>query len=162
MIAGSNRAKVALKELELPFEERFINVDGPRPAEFLKINPRALVPVLVFNDEIVIESAVVCQFLCDIYPSHLLPPPTTAEGALRRAKVSYFTDAYWSKFHTVLFRLFEAESKADTEAIVEDAVDGIVKEVEPLLADASPFFGGSDKLTLAEVSSRTIVCVQGY
>jgi glutathione S-transferase len=150
-IIGSNRAKVVLAELGLAFEERIINVDGPRPAEFLQINPRGLVPVLIFNDEIVIESAIVCQFLCDIYPSHLCPSPTTTEGALRRARISFFTDAYWSKFHTVLFRLFEAQTEADTEIIARDAVEGLVREVEPLLADASPFFGGSDKLTLAEV-----------
>lgn len=136
----------------MPFEERFINVDGPRPPEFLKINPRALVPVLIFDDEIIIESAIVCQFLCDIYPSHLLPPPTTTEGALRRAQVSFFIDAYWSKFHTVLFRLFEAQTEADAEIVITDAVDGIIKELEPLLKDAKPFLGGGDKLTLAEVS----------
>ncbi|KAH8199939.1 hypothetical protein TruAng_005878 [Truncatella angustata] len=148
----SNRAKVALTELGLPFEERIINVDGPRPAEFLKnINPRGLVPVIIFNDEIIVESAIVCQFLCDIHPSHLCPPPTTIEGALRRAKITFFTDAYWSKFHTVLFRLFDAHTEADTESIVNDAVKGLISEVEPLLADAKPFFGASEKLTLAEV-----------
>lgn len=128
-------------------------MDGPRPAEFLKINPRGLVPVLIFNDQIIIESAIVAQFLCDIYPSHLCPPPTTTEGALRRANISFFTDAYWSKFHTVLFRLFEAETESDTEKIVDDAVEGLIREVEPLLADANPFFGGSEKITLAEVIS---------
>jgi glutathione S-transferase len=137
--------------LGVPFEERIINVDGPRPAEFLKINPRALVPVLIFNDEIIIESAIVCQFLCDIYQSHLCPPPNTVEGALRRVKISFFTDAYWSKFHTILFRLFESPTLADEEKVIDDAVNGLLKEVEPLLADAGPFFGGSDKLTLAEV-----------
>lgn len=149
---GSNRAKVALLELGLPFEERTINVDGPRPASFLaEINPRGLVPVLIVDDHVIVESAVVCQFLCDAYPSHLCPPASTLEGALARARISFFTDAYWTKFHTVLFRLFEAESEADTEKIVRDAVDGLVREVEPLLADAAPFFGGSERLTLAEV-----------
>jgi glutathione S-transferase len=152
--AGANRANVALAELKIPFEERIINVDGPRPAEFLKLNPRGLVPVLIFNEEVIIESAIICQFLADIYPSHLCPPPTTTEGALRRAKLSFFTDAYWSKFHTILFRLFEAPTEVDADNVVDDAVNGLVTEVEPLLEDASPFFGGSDQLTLAEVGRR--------
>ncbi|ETS82301.1 hypothetical protein PFICI_07303 [Pestalotiopsis fici W106-1] len=147
----SNRAKVALLELGLDFEERIINVDGPRPAEFLAINPRGLVPVLVFNGDIIIESAIVCQFLCDVYPSPLCPPAASVEGALGRARIAFFTDAYWTKFHTVLFRLFEAATEADTEQIAVDAVAGLVREVEPLLVDARPFFGGSEKLTLAEV-----------
>ncbi|ROV97870.1 hypothetical protein VSDG_04961 [Cytospora chrysosperma] len=147
----ANRANVCLSEIGISFEERIINVDGPRPAEFLALNPRALVPVLIFNDQIIIESAIVCQFLCDVYPSHLCPSPTTTEGALRRAKMSFFIDAYWTKFHTILFQLFEAPTTKDEERIINDAIAGIKEELEPLLADASPFWGASDKLTLAEV-----------
>lgn len=143
-----------MAELGIPFEERIINVDGPRPPAFLEINPRALVPVLIWNDEVVIESAIVCQFLVDVYPSHLCPPPTTAEGALRRASMSFFTDAYWTKFHTLLFRLFESPTPADEEKVVGEAVQGLVREVEPLLGDAAPFFGKSQRLTLAEVSEN--------
>ncbi|KAH8671438.1 thioredoxin-like protein [Xylariales sp. PMI_506] len=153
----ANRANVALAELKVPFEERFINVDGQRPPEFLKLNPRGLVPVLIFNDEIIIESAIICQFLADVYPSHLCPLPTSTAGALHRARMSFFTDAYWNKFHTILFRLFEAPLAADEEAVVHDAVRGLVNEVEPLLEDANPFFGGSDKLTLAEVITGPFV-----
>lgn len=151
IIAGANRANVALAELGIPFEERIINVDGVCPAEFLKLNPRGLVPVLIFNGQVIIESAIVCQFLADICPSHLCPPPATTEGALRRAKISFFTDAYWTKFHTILFGLFEAPTTDDEEKVVDDAIAGLVSEVEPLLADAAPFFGGSEQLTLAEV-----------
>ncbi|KAK8126765.1 Glutathione S-transferase domain-containing protein [Apiospora kogelbergensis] len=153
----ANRANVALAELGIPFEERIINVDGPRPPAFLEINPRALVPVLIWNDEVVIESAIVCQFLVDVYPSHLCPPPTTAEGALRRASMSFFTDAYWTKFHTLLFRLFESPTPADEEKVVGEAVQGLVREVEPLLGDAAPFFGKSQRLTLAEVITGPFV-----
>ncbi|KAI0133921.1 thioredoxin-like protein [Xylariales sp. AK1849] len=147
----ANRVNMALAELTIPFEERIINVDGPRPPEFLRLNPRGLVPVLIYNDEIIIESAIVCQFLADMYPSQLCPLPTSTEGAVRRAKMSFFTDAYWTKFHTVLFRLFEAPTDLDAEKVIEDAVASLVNEVEPLLEDASPFFGGSSELTLAEV-----------
>lgn len=65
--------------------------------------------------------------------------------------MSFFIDAYWTKFHTTLFQLFEAPTQDDEEKIIDDAISGIKREVEPLLADASPFWGGSDRLTLAEV-----------
>jgi hypothetical protein len=45
------------------------------------------------------------------------------------------------------------EEEARTAAAAQ-FVDAVVKEVEPLLADAAPFFGGSSKLTLAEVRGR--------
>lgn len=154
---GANRADVALAELGVPFEERIINVDGSRPAEFLALNPRGLVPVLLFNDQVIAESAVVCQFLADVCPSHLCPAPTSTEGALFRARMALFTDAYWTKFHTILFRLFEAPTQQDEEAIVAGAVQGLAAQVEPLLADAAPFFGARDRLTLAEVITGPFV-----
>ncbi|KAG8159177.1 hypothetical protein KVR01_010838 [Diaporthe batatas] len=153
----ANRADVCLAELGIAFEERIINVDGPRPADFLKLNPRGLVPVLIFNDQVIVESQIVCQFLCDVFPSHLCPPPTSTAGALRRARMSFFIDAYWTKYHTILFRLFESPTPAHEERVVDDAVDGIKAELEPLLADAAPFWGGSNQLTLAEVITGPFV-----
>lgn len=65
--------------------------------------------------------------------------------------MTFFIDAYWTKFHTILFQLFEAPTKGDEERIIDEAIVGIKKEIEPLLVDATPFWGASDKLTLAEV-----------
>lgn len=47
-------------------------------------------------------------------------------------------------------------SEAEREAATETLVEAIVKEIEPLLVQSDkgqgPFFGGSEKLTFAEVS----------
>lgn len=148
---------VALIELGVPFEERIINVDGPRPVDFLKLNPRGLVPVLVCNGKVLIESDIICQFLVDIYPSHLCPPPTSIGTALQRASMSFFIDTYWTKFHSTLFGLFEAPTKNDEEKIIGEAIKGLIVEVEPLLKDAMPFWGGSQRLTLVEVITGPFV-----
>lgn len=142
---------IALKELDLPFEEVTIDLDKPRTPEYLKINPAGLVPALDHNGEILVESAVVAQYLVDAFPSHLVPASNAPGGALRRARIALFVDAFNSKFNTPLFGVHTAKTEEEKEAIVEKVVDGLVKHVEPLLADAAPFFGGSDKLTLAEV-----------
>ncbi|KAJ4298399.1 hypothetical protein N0V88_003429 [Collariella sp. IMI 366227] len=147
----AHRAHIALEELKIPFKEVIIDLDTPRTAEYLKINPRGLVPALSYNGEIIVESAIVSQFLADAYPSHLVPPSNAPDGALRRARIALFVDAFISKFNSPLFGFYTAKTDEDRNAITEKALAGIVKEVEPLLADASPFFGGSDKLTLAEV-----------
>jgi glutathione S-transferase len=126
-------------------------LDTPRTEEYLKINPRGLVPALSYNGEIIIESGIVSQFLVDAYPSHLIPASNAPGGALRRAHVALFVDAFLSKFNSVLFGLFRAKTQEEREEIAEKAIAGLLKDVEPLLADASPFFGGSDKITLAEV-----------
>lgn len=71
--------------------------------------------------------------------------------------MSFFIDAYWTKFHTTLFKLFEASTPSDEEHIIEEAIEGIASEIEPLLVDAAPFFGGNEKLTLAEVITGPFV-----
>lgn len=71
--------------------------------------------------------------------------------------MSFFIDAYWTKFHIILFGLFEAPSKDYEERIVDKAIEGLVGEVEPLLKDTAPFWGGNKKLTLAEVITGPFV-----
>ncbi|KAK3372065.1 thioredoxin-like protein [Podospora didyma] len=147
----AHRAHIALEELKVPFEEVIIDLDTPRTPEYLKINPRGLVPALSFNGEIIIESAIVSNFLADQYPSHLVPTSDAPGGALRRAQIAVFVDTFVSKFWGALFKVHLAKTDEEVEAATATAVAGAVKDVEPLLADAKPFFGGSDKLTLAEV-----------
>lgn len=48
-----------------------------------------------------------------------------------------------------MYPIFKAEG-AEKEEQVDACVAAIEKEIEPLLAEAKPFFGGSEKLTLAE------------
>ena len=114
-------------------------------------------PTISYNGTIIPESGIVAGFLADQYPSHLVPASTAAGGALKRAQIAFFVDAFFSKFQSKLFKLYGAKTDAEAEAVVDDAVASLVKEVEPLLADAAPFFGGSDKITLAEVLTGSFV-----
>ena len=111
-------------------------------------------PALKVNDEVITESGVVAQFLADAHPSHLVPASDAPGGALRRARISFFADTFIGKFHSHLLKIIWSTKTAEEAAEAERAaVAAAVKELEPLLADAAPFFGGSDKLTLAEVGS---------
>ena len=113
-------------------------------------------PTLSYNGKLIPESGIVAGFLADAYPSHLVPPSNTEAGALQRAHIAFFVDAFFSKFQSQLIKLYSAKSE-DTSSIIDGAVAALVKEVEPLLKDAGPFFGGSDKLTLAEVLTGPFV-----
>lgn len=94
---------------------------------------------------------MVSHFLADLHPSHLLPEPNSPKGALKRARIAFFTDAWDSKCNSLQYKVILADSDEDKKARCADFVASIKKELEPLLADAAPFFGGSDKLTMAEV-----------
>jgi glutathione S-transferase len=147
----AHRAQVALHELNLPFETEIIDLSVPRTPEYLAINPRGLVPSLNYNGNIITESAIVTQFLADAHPSHLLKASTDEGGPLQRARIGFFVDTYFSKINSLYFAAAKLESGAEKEEAGAKYVDGVVKEIEPLLADAAPYFGGSSKLTLAEV-----------
>lgn len=153
----AHRAHITLAELGIPFEEEIIDLDTPRSPEYLKVNPRGLVPSLSYNGEIITESAVVAQFLADAYPSHLLPASSDPNGPLTRARINFFVDAWFSKVNSFWFKAVFAKTADESNENAEELVKGVVKEIEPLLKDAGPFFGGSSKLTLAEVLTAPFV-----
>lgn len=58
-----------------------------------------------------------------------------------------------------LFKLFTATGDDEIKAVVDGAVASLVREVEPRLGNAAPFFGGQEKLGLAEVCLPLVLCV---
>ncbi|TVY73269.1 hypothetical protein LSUE1_G006682, partial [Lachnellula suecica] len=118
---------------------------------------RGLVPTINYNGEIITESAIVAQFLVDAHPSHLLKASNAEGGALQRARINFFVDAFTSKVTGLWIGALKLEPGEAKEKAAETLVDAIAKELEPLLADAAPFFGGSDKLTFAEVLTAGFV-----
>ncbi|KAK2601485.1 hypothetical protein N8I77_010933 [Diaporthe amygdali] len=153
----AHRAHITLAELGIPFEEEIIDLDTPRSPEYLKVNPRGLVPSLSYNGEIITESAVVAQFLADAYPSHLVPASSDPNGPLTRARIAFFVDAWFTKVNAFWFKTLFAKTADEAAENAEELVKGIAKEIDPLLKDAAPFFGGSKKLTLAEVLTGPFV-----
>lgn len=154
----AHRAHIALAELNLPYSEVIIDLSKPRPQWYLDLNPRGLVPTIAYSvpgifdkEELVTESGVISQFLADAFPGPFLPASKESPtSALQRARVNFFVDAWNSKVSPHMFPMFiagEAEAKEDFAAKIAAAVE---KEIEPLLANAGPFFNGSEELTLAE------------
>jgi glutathione S-transferase len=148
----AHRSQIALRELGLPFETVIVDLSKPRTPEYLAINPRGLVPALDYNGEILAESGLISQFLVDAHPSHLLKASSEPGGALERFKIGFFVDTYMNKVNSQFWPLLRAD-EAEKEELATKFTDSIVKEIEPLLKDAAPFYGGSSRLTLAEVCS---------
>jgi glutathione S-transferase len=103
-------------------------------------------------DEILLESGLVSQFLADAHPSHLLPASDSSPTApLFRYRVNFFVDTYFTKVNTYLYAIIRATNDEERKTKADELVKAIEKEIEPLLHDANPFFGGSKEMTLAEV-----------
>jgi glutathione S-transferase len=53
-------------------------------AEFLKINPKALVPALIHDGAVIVESTVICEYLDDAFPNPPLRPRNPVDRARMR------------------------------------------------------------------------------
>ncbi|KAK5107243.1 hypothetical protein LTR62_001597 [Meristemomyces frigidus] len=161
----AQRAHITLDELNLQYEEILIDLSTPRPQWYLDINPRGLVPSIKYSvpgvtdqEEILTESAIVAQFLCDSFPSHLLPASKESPtSALTRARIAFFCDTWSSKIAPSQMTIMSAKTAEEKDAKIDDWIKVLEKEMEPLLANAKPFFGGSEQLTFAEVFTAPFV-----
>lgn len=149
MSIGAHRVHIALKELNQPFHQVLIDLEVPRSPEYLKINPSGQVPALVYGGEVFRDSGIISQFLADAWSSHLVRPSGSLEGAFHLARIPSFVDAYLSKFQGQVMKALVARTQTETNQAIEGALSDVSKWVEPLLHDSKPFFGGSEKLTLA-------------
>ena len=153
----AHRAHITLKELGLAYEEVIIDLETPRPAWYLEINPRGLVPSIKYGEEILTESGIVSQFLADSHPSHLLPASNTANGALTRARIGFFVDTFFTKVNGKIFEGLLASDDSKKAAASAEVFSAIKKEIEPLLKNAGPYFNGATKMTLAEALTGPFV-----
>lgn len=89
MSVCAQKVRFALAEKKLPWEGRHLNLragDQQKP-EYLKLNPNAVVPTLVDDGTVIIESTVICEYLDDAYPEPRLKPA----DAVGRARMRLWT-----------------------------------------------------------------------
>ena len=72
------KARCALNEKGLAWEGVYLDIlKGDQFDEsYLKLNPKAVVPTLVHDDNVIVESTVICEYLEDVFPTPSLMPPT--------------------------------------------------------------------------------------
>jgi len=86
MSVCAQKVRFALAEKKLAWENHHMNLragDQQIP-EYLKLNPNAVVPTLVDNGTVIIESTVICEYLDDAYPEPTLKPKDAAARARMR------------------------------------------------------------------------------
>jgi glutathione S-transferase len=83
----SQRVRFTLHEKNLAFSELKLDLfsgDQLRP-EYLKINPNGVVPSLVHDGRVIIDSAVIIEYLSEVFPepAPLVPHDAVARAAMR-------------------------------------------------------------------------------
>lgn len=107
----SQRVRLALEEKELPWTSHHLNLPGHEhvTSDYQRINPRGVVPTLVHDGQVVIESNDILVYLDEHFPQPPLRPAN--RGARERmdeliALSSGFQPAVKVLSHELLFRPF--------------------------------------------------------
>jgi ganglioside-induced differentiation-associated protein 1 len=95
--ACAAKVRFALEAKDLAWQSRYVDIlkgEQFKP-EFLTLNPKAVVPVLVHGDVVLVESTVICEYLEESFPRHPIYP----ESPLGRARVREWTKAVDEELH---------------------------------------------------------------
>lgn len=90
----SQKVRICLWEKDLPFTEKKLDLfkgDQLTP-EYKKLNPNGVVPTLINDDEIIIDSSVIIEYLDELYPQVRLSPETPAGRAHMREWLRFFEE----------------------------------------------------------------------
>jgi len=80
------KVRIVLAEKSLHWEGIYVDIlrgDQFDPA-YMKLNPKAVVPTLVHDGKIIIESAVICEYLDEAFPTTPLKPADAEQRAAMR------------------------------------------------------------------------------
>jgi glutathione S-transferase len=103
----SFKVRAALAEKGLAWTGRRVELlrfEQLRP-EYLRLNPSGVVPTLVHDGRVFLESSVICQYLDEAFPGHSLMPADPAGRAQARAWLKYFDDAVHPEVRRASFAL---------------------------------------------------------
>ena len=80
------KVRLVLEEKQLEWESRIIEILRGEQFEawYVALNPNAVVPTLVHDGEAVCESAVICEYLDDVYPEPALRPADLVDRSVMR------------------------------------------------------------------------------
>ncbi|XP_052825442.1 uncharacterized protein LOC106883196 isoform X1 [Octopus bimaculoides] len=123
------RVWIALLEKGIPFKYEEIDPYN-KTEEFLKLNPRGLVPVLIHDDKIIYESAVCMEYIDEAWPQK---PKIMMEQPYDKAQVRIWGDYAASKIIPLFFAILKSdpEKLGETQKSFVENTGGFVKAMSP-------------------------------
>jgi len=91
------KVRLVLAEKSVPWEGIYVDIlrgDQFDPA-YMKLNPEAVVPTLVHDGKVIVESTVICEYLDEVFPTPALKP----DAPERRAATRLWTKAVDEHLH---------------------------------------------------------------
>ena len=133
---------MVLEELGIPFELKYVDrtVGAHKAADYLKLNPNGLIPVLVDGDLVLYETAAILLHLADTHPAAGLAP---ALGTPARAQLYKWLAWMTNTVQASLILYFyperwvddgNAAGAAQVKARAEAKVGGLLDQMDAQLA----------------------------
>ena len=98
----SIKARLALAEKGVTWDDQLLTLRGDQfDPGYMKLNPNAVVPTLVHDDRVIIESTVIMHYVDDAFPGPALMP-TDAAGRAKVHMTAKLMDEYVHNSCTVL------------------------------------------------------------
>ena len=130
------RAVITLREKGVPHAVTYIDLDAP-PDWFRAISPFGKVPLLRVGEAVLFESAIINEYLDEVYPPRL-HPADPLERARHRGWVEFGSSLLVDQYELLT---------AKTEGRYRDKVDALrhkLGRLDPELDGEGPFFSGAD------------------
>lgn len=135
MSTCAQKVRLVLNEKGLKATEHHINLrtGEQNTPEYLRLNPKGVVPTLVDHGTPIIESTIICEYLEDAYPERPLRP----SDPLERARMRWWTQQPDAGFHhsvgqtcvAIVFRFqMMAGGPAQTARLLSGRKDPVARE----------------------------------
>lgn len=97
MSVCSEKVRILLAERNTPFIGHMLDLRAgdQQKADYLKLNPNAVVPTIVHDGHVVIESNIILEYLAEVLPG----PSITTSSALGRTRMRYWTKQLDESLH---------------------------------------------------------------
>src|SRR5665213_1827027 len=124
----SQKVRICLAEKRLQFDDIKLDLgkdkDHLKP-DYLKLNPNGVVPTLVDDGDVIIDSSVICQYLDEKYPAIRLVPENLVERAKMRAWMRFMEEVPTAAVRVPSFNMgflprYEGLSRGQFEAQQSD------------------------------------------
>ena len=119
----AQKVRIVLAEKDVPWTSHHLSLARGEhlTPEFKAMNSRGVVPVLVHDDNTIVESSVICAYLDEVFPTPPLSPDTPLERATMRLWCKLPDDILHTACATVSFAIsFGQQLKQQAGAGLEE------------------------------------------
>lgn len=148
-----NKARLALLEKGVPFDEEDVGVPPPRSEDWLSRSPMGRVPVLEVDGRAFAESQVICEYLEEAHPEKpLLPRDPVARAKVREliAMMELNLELVARRLYNQVFWRGPKVSDETRREVEKDLAKGV--RAFKQLAKFDPFIAGAE-VTLADCAA---------